>query len=162
MARKPTRAVLAKAVRTWLNPVRYGLERWSYTLQRVSGVIVAFYFIAHIIETGYVVGGPSVWAVRPDAYEYAKSVWTQTVDYLSNPLFDAGLTVIGIMVAFHAVNGVRLFLAHFGWGLGRPSRPEPLTRPKAFSGLERALFWVAVLLSAFAMIYALHAFFGVL
>lgn len=143
-------------------PLRYGLERWSYTMQRVTGVVVTLYFVAHIIETGYVVGGPSVWALRPDAYQYAKGVWTSTVNYLSNPIFDAGLTVIGVMLAFHAINGVRLFLAHFGWGLGKPSRPEPLARPKAFSGFQRALFWLAVLLSTFALIYALHAFFEVL
>lgn len=153
---------LAAALRTWLIPKRYSLERWSYTLQRISGVVITLYFIAHVAETGYIVGGPDVWSLRPDAYEYAERVWSETLEFLLNPLFDAGLAVIGFMVAFHTINGVRLFLTHFGWGLGRPSRPEPLHRPKSMSSFQRALFWISIAFAVFALLYTLNALFEVL
>src|SRR5215218_8512671 len=35
----------------WLNPRRYGWERVSYWLQRLTGVGLLAYFIAHIYET---------------------------------------------------------------------------------------------------------------
>jgi len=155
-------STLSHALKTWLVPFRYGLERWSYTLQRITGFVVAVYFVAHIAETGYVVGGPSVWTVRPDALSYAERVWTDTVRFLSNPLFDTGLVVIGVMVAFHTINGVRLFLAHFGWGLGKPTRPEYPYRPPSMSTLQRALFWISIAFSVFVALYAIDAFFRVL
>jgi len=153
---------LAVALKTWLLPFRYGLERWSYTLQRISGVVVTIYFVLHIVETGNVVGGPEVWSVRPDAYMYAKRVWTDTIEFLANPLFDAGLVVIGFMVAFHTINGIRLFLAHMGYGLGRPSRPEPHEKPKSMSTAQRILFWASIVFAVFALVYTLDAFFEVL
>jgi succinate dehydrogenase/fumarate reductase cytochrome b subunit len=42
-------------LRTWLVPFRYGLERWSYTLQRVSGVAIKLFYVAHRVQTGKVV-----------------------------------------------------------------------------------------------------------
>jgi succinate dehydrogenase/fumarate reductase cytochrome b subunit len=97
---------LVYTLRTWLVPFRYGLERWSYTLQRVSGVAITLFFVAHIVETGNVVGGASVWSIPP--YELAKKVWTETEAFLANPLFDLGLSVLGFLIFFHAFNGVRL------------------------------------------------------
>ncbi len=118
--------------------------------------------MAHVIETGNVVGGPEVWTIRPDALEYAERVWTRTIEFLSNPLFDLGLVIIGGMVAFHAINGIRLFLAHMGWGLGRPGRPEYPYKPASMSPLQRAIFWISIAFAVFAIIYTLDAFFKVL
>lgn len=156
------RSKVVTALRTWLIPSRYGVERWSYTLQRVSGVVVMLYFVMHIIETGNVIGGPEVWSIRPDAYAYANKVWSETIEFLSNPLFDAGLVVIGFMVAFHTINGIRLFLTHFGYGLGKPARPEPHEKPKSMSNIQRALFWISIIFAVFALVYTIDAFFGVL
>lgn len=153
-------ATLSAAVKTWLYPRRYGLERWSYTLQRVSGVAVALYLIAHVVETGFIVGGPSVWTTP--RFGDAKDVWTKTVEYLANPFFHAGLVVIGFLVFFHTVNGIRLFLAQFGWTLGKPHRPEYPYKPASFTGLEKLLFWLSILIAAASVVYAVDAFFGVL
>lgn len=153
---------LLLALKTWLIPFRYGLERWSYTLQRITGVVVTLYFVAHVAETGFVVGGPSVWSVRPDSLQYAEQVWTNTIEFLANPLFDAGLVIIGGMVAFHTINGIRLFLTHMGWSLGKPGRPEFPYRPASMTLLQRILFWVSIAFAVFAILYTIDAFFGVL
>ncbi|MEM0440900.1 MAG: hypothetical protein QXF45_02450 [Candidatus Caldarchaeum sp.] len=153
-------STLITALKTWLLPFRYGLERWSYTLQRVSGVAITLYFVMHVASTGQVVGGPSVWTVPP--YDFAKSVWNETKQFLANPVFDAGLVILGFMIFFHAFNGVRLVLAHFGFILEKPTRPEYPYRPGSMSKVQRAIFWITVLLATASVIYSLDIFFKVL
>lgn len=153
-------SLLVNALKTWLLPLRYGVERWSYTLQRVSGVAITLYFVAHVVETGNVVGGAAVWSVPP--YEFAERVWNETKMFLANPLFDAGLAVLAFMIFFHTVNGVRLFLAHFGITLGKPGRPEYPYRAASMSRPQRVLFWLSVILAVAAMVYAVDVFFKVL
>ena len=142
-----------------LVPIGYSVERWSYTLQRVTGVVVTLYFVLHVIETGNFIGGPTVWYVPP--YEFAKAYYEEVKEFLHNPIFDVGLVVIGWMVAFHAINGIRLTLAHFGITLGRPSRVEPESPPKSFSTIQRAIFWISIALAVFAAVYSLNALMGV-
>lgn len=153
-------STLLTALKTWLTPFRYGLERWSYTLQRVSGVAITLYFVMHVASTGQVVGGPSVWTVPP--YEFAKAVWNETKQFLANPLFDAGLVILAFMIFFHAFNGVRLVLAHFGYILEKPTRPEYPYHPGSMSKIQRAIFWITVILATAAVVYSLDVFFKVL
>ena len=42
-----------EGLRAWLNPTRYGWERISYWLQRLTGVFLLIYFIGHVIETSF-------------------------------------------------------------------------------------------------------------
>jgi succinate dehydrogenase / fumarate reductase cytochrome b subunit len=155
---EPLTTELKKAFFGWFYPYRYNLERWAYALQRISGIAVAGYFLAHIVETGNVVGGLHVWSVP--SISVARDVWTTTFQFLDNPLFDAGLIVIGIMVGYHAVNGIRLTLTEFGFLQGRPTRPDYPYQPKSFTKAQRALFWLAVLFAAATAVYALNVFFG--
>ena len=103
---------LRKAFTVWFVTYRYHLGRWSYVLQRVSGIAVTGYFLAHIVETGNVVGGVSDWSTPSMAL--AGDVWAATLLFLDNPTFDAGLVVTGFMLVFHTINGVRLTLTEFG------------------------------------------------
>ncbi len=151
---------LSIALKTWLIPVRYGLERWSYTLQRVSGVAIILFFVMHIAETGNVVGGPTVWAIPP--YEYARQVWNETKEFLANPIFDIGLVLLAFMIFFHTFNGIRLTLAHFGVLLEKPKRPEYPYHPGSMSKAQRVLFWLSIVLATAAIIYSLDVFFKVL
>lgn len=121
---------------------------------------ITLFFVAHIVQTGNVVGGASVWSIPP--YELAKKVWTETEAFLANPLFDLGLSVLGFLIFFHAFNGVRLVLVHFGIILKKPSRPEYPYRPGSMSQAQRALFWVTIVLAVAALVYALDVFFEVL
>jgi len=142
-------------LRAMLSPGRYGLERWSYILQRVSGVAVSLYFIAHVIETGNFIGGLTVWTV-PE-YSLAEKAYRETVALLRNPIFDVGLAVIGFLVAIHSLNGIRLILAHFGFTMGRPRRREPFSQPASLNSMQRALFWLTIAFAVFACIYTLDA-----
>ncbi len=157
---EPLSSELKRALFGWFYPVRYSLERWAYALQRISGIAVTIYFLAHIVETGNVVGGLSVWSVP--STDLARDVWAATFHFLDNPLFDTGLVVIGFMLAYHTVNGVRLTLTEFGLSQGRPARPDFPYEPKSFTKSQRALFWLSVLFAAATAVYALNVFFGVL
>lgn len=156
---EPLTTELKKALLGWFYPYKYSLERWAYALQRISGIAVAGYFLAHIVETGNVVGGLDVWTVPPAST--ARDVWTATFRFLDNPLFDVGLIVIGFMLAYHTVNGIRLTLTEFGFLQGRPTRPDFPYEPKSFTKAQRALFWLSVLFAAATAVYALNVFFGV-
>ncbi len=156
---EPLTSELRKALLGWFYPVRYNLEKWAYALQRISGIAVTGYFLAHIVETGNVVGGLSVWSVP--SVDLARDVWTATFHFLDNPLFDMGLVVIGFMLAYHTINGIRLTLTEFGFLQGRPRRPDFPYEPKSFSKTQRAIFWLSVLFAAATAVYALNVFFGV-
>jgi len=147
-----------RGVVAWLTPFRYNLERWAYTLQRLTGVVVALYFVVHIVETGNVVGGPMIW-LSADRQRAAEA-WTTTVNFLSNPFFDAGLVVIGWMVVYHTINGIRLTLAELGYGVGRPAWPHFPYEPRSFTPLERGIFWGSIVFACLSTVYALHVFFG--
>ena len=41
----------------WLNPTRYGWERVSYWLQRLTGLGLLIYFIGHVYETSSLTNG---------------------------------------------------------------------------------------------------------
>ncbi len=151
-------AELKRAVFGWFYPVRYNLERWAYALQRISGIAVTAYFLAHIVETGNVVGGLDVWSV-PSA-DLARDVWAATFRFLDNPLFDMGLVVIGFMLVYHTINGIRLTLTEFGFLQGKPARPDFPYEPKSFTKAQRALFWLSVLFAAATAVYTLNVFFG--
>lgn len=155
----PLMSQLRKAIVGWFYPFNYNLERWAYALQRISGIAITGYFLAHIIETGNVVGGFRTWSVP--STEYARDVWTATFEYLDNPLFDAGLIVIGFMLAYHTINGIRLTLTEFGFLQGKPGRPDFPYEPKAFTKPQRFLFWLSILFAAATAVYALDVFFGV-
>ncbi len=155
LSRSEYRSTVLQSLKTMLIAGKYGLERWSYVLQRISGVVVALYFIAHVLETGNFIGGITVWSV-PD-YSFAEKAYEETVKLLKNPLFDVGLAVVGFLVTFHTINGIRLILAHFGFFLGKPRRPEPFEPPVSFSTRQRALFWLSISLAVFALLYALDS-----
>lgn len=145
-------------LRDWLWPAKSNIGRWAYTMQRVSGVAVSLYFLAHIIETGNVVGGLPIWS--PPAYDIAKKSWNSTVEFLKNPLFDFGLVVIGFMLTFHTFNGLRLFFSEFGYGVGKPARPDYPYHPRSQNKMQALMIWLSAVLAAISVVYALNVLFG--
>jgi succinate dehydrogenase / fumarate reductase cytochrome b subunit len=93
----------------WLSGGRYGVERYAYTLHRITGLGLLFYFILHILVT-------SSRAFGQDAWE----TWMGTFE---SPIFKLGEYMVFAAFAFHAFNGIRLFFLEIGIGLGKPIRP---------------------------------------
>jgi succinate dehydrogenase / fumarate reductase cytochrome b subunit len=76
---------------------------WSWVAHRVTGVLLFFFLLAHVLDTALV-------RVSPNSYD-------KIIDTYKNPivnLFELGL--VGA-VLYHALNGVRIILVDF-WERG--------------------------------------------
>src|SRR3972149_1302773 len=93
-----------EGIKGMMNPTRYGIERFAYWLQRLTGLGLLFYLIGHIIETSAIVEGKAAWDKMLEL--------TQTTE--GHIIL---ILVIGMSV-FHTVNGIRVMLGHYGTALG--------------------------------------------
>jgi succinate dehydrogenase / fumarate reductase cytochrome b subunit len=93
----------------WVGGGRWGLERYLYTLHRLTGLALLAYFLLHIGLTSARAFGPEVWA--------------RAMDLVSGRLFKFGEYLVFLAFAFHATNGIRLALVELGVGIGRPIEP---------------------------------------
>jgi succinate dehydrogenase / fumarate reductase cytochrome b subunit len=128
-----------EGLKGWLNPTRYGWERVSYWLQRLTGVGLLIYFIGHVYETSSLTGGINAWN--------SMLQFTQT---LGGHLFL--LFVIGAST-FHTVNGIRLIFTESGKGLGKPGRPDYPYFATSLNYKQKSGIWIAILLACVAMLY---------
>lgn len=131
----------------WLTP-KYNLERLAYTMQRITGFTLALYFVAHVVETSSIVGG--------------RESWESMLAATQNPLGHLVLVLVAGAAVYHAANGVRLVLTHFGILVGSPARPDYPYKPKSLGLGQKLLLLAAVLLTAAALAYSfLLLFLGV-
>jgi len=93
----------------WIAGGRYGLERYAYTLHRITGLGILMYFVLHIFATG-----TRMWGA---------GVWESTMLTLDKPIFKFGEFLIFVAFAFHAFNGIRLIITELGYMMGKPQRP---------------------------------------
>ena len=96
-------------IRGWLGGGRWGMERYLYTLHRVTGLGLLFYFLLHIVVTSFRALGEGAWADAMGA--------------VSGGIFKLGEYLVYAAFAFHAVNGIRLVLVELGFGVGKPIEP---------------------------------------
>lgn len=93
----------------WLGGGRWGLERYLYTLHRVTGLGLLLYFVLHIVVTS--------------SRAFGEQAWTRAMGAVTGPLFTLGEFLVFAAFAFHAANGVRLVLVELGVAIGRPIEP---------------------------------------
>ncbi len=93
----------------WVYGGRYGAERYAYTLHRITGLGILFYFILHIFATG-----SRIWG---------EEAWTRTMELFDKPLYKAGEFLVFVAFAYHALNGLRLLFTELGFWMGKPQRP---------------------------------------
>jgi len=126
-------------VRGWVYAGRYGIDRYLYLLQRVSGLGLVLYLFLHIYETGVRLRG--------------EAAWTATMALFRHPVFVFLEFVVFAGFVYHALNGLRLIVAELGWALGAPSRPVYPYR----SSLRRHRPWVYALMLLSGILLALAA-----
>ncbi|MEJ7641488.1 MAG: succinate dehydrogenase, partial [Candidatus Nitrosocosmicus sp.] len=122
-----------EGIRGWLNPTRYGWERVSYWLQRLTGLFLLVYFVGHVYETSSLTNGIDAWSSMLEL--------TQTI---GGHIFL--ILVIGTST-FHTVNGIRLIFTESGKGLGKPGRPDYPYKPSSLNYIQKSGIWVALLLA---------------
>jgi len=128
-----------EGLKGWLNPTRYGWERVSYWLQRLTGVGLLINFIGHVYETSSLTGGINAW-----------NSMLQLTQTLPGHLFL--LFVIGAST-FHTVNGIRLIFTESGKGIGKPGRPDYPYDAASLNYKQKSGIWIAILLACVAMLY---------
>jgi succinate dehydrogenase / fumarate reductase, cytochrome b subunit len=93
----------------WLAGGRWGLERYLYTLHRVTGLGLLAYFLLHIFVTS--------------SRAFSGNAWAAAMAQVKGPLFTVGEFLVFAAFAFHALNGVRLVLVELGFAIGKPIEP---------------------------------------
>jgi succinate dehydrogenase / fumarate reductase, cytochrome b subunit len=93
----------------WLGGGRWGIERYMFTLHRITGLGLLCYFLLHIGLTSLrVFGQPS---------------WAQTMASVDSLFFAIGEYLVFAAFAIHGLNGLRLVILELGFGLGKPIEP---------------------------------------
>lgn len=119
-------------VRGWLYAGRYSLQRYAYTLQRLTGVGIVLYLLLHLLVTAQKNGGEGSWKAVMDTVK---------------PLH-IGEYFLFMAVVLHALNGFRLFWAEMGIGLGKTTRN---VYPYKTCVDRNRVFFVAVMVLVFVL-----------
>jgi succinate dehydrogenase / fumarate reductase cytochrome b subunit len=94
----------------WFWGGNYKLERYLYIMHRITGLGILLFVFFHLIKTTF-------FRIQ------GQSVWQSTMNFLEKPYFEVGLILVSFAFVIHALNGLRLILMEFGFGLGKPKRP---------------------------------------
>jgi succinate dehydrogenase / fumarate reductase cytochrome b subunit len=126
----------------WAWAGRYKIERYLYTLHRLTGLGLFAYITLHLVANG-----SRLWG---------EGSWEGTMNFLSNPGFKVGEYLVIAAFIFHALNGGRLMLQQLGFALGKPKPPvypyvDAMRR-------RRSLMWVVLVLIVGLAIYVLVKF----
>jgi len=129
-------------IKGWFWAGRYKIERYLYTLHRVTGFGLLAYVALHLVANG-----SRLWG---------EGSWESTMNFLSNPGFKVGEYLVMAAFIIHALNGGRLMLQHLGFTLGKPKPPiypyvDSMRR-------RRPLTWILLALIMGLAIYVLVAF----
>jgi succinate dehydrogenase / fumarate reductase cytochrome b subunit len=119
-------------VKGWLGGGRWGLERYLYTLHRVTGLGLLLYFVMHIFVTS--------------SRAFGAQAWADAMGAVSGPLFRLGEYLVFAAFCFHAVNGIRLAMVELGFGIGRPI--EPVYPYRTSVNVQRPLALAVMVLAA--------------
>ncbi len=119
----------------WAFGARWGIERYVYTLHRITGLGILAYFLMHIVVTSSIALG--------------RATWEWWMNLFSAAPFKVGEFLVLAAFAFHGLNGLRLILVELGWAVGKPE--EPVYPYRTSLNVQRPLL-VLLMLAAAAVI----------
>lgn len=128
----------------WLGGGRWGIERYLYTLHRLTGLGILFYFMLHILVTSSRV--------------FSEKAWETWMGIFSSPLFKIGEFLVYVAFAYHAINGIRLILIELGFSVGRAE--EPVYPYKSSLNVQRPLMVAAMIVAAILIAAGGYDFFA--
>lgn len=96
---------------------------WSWVGHRITGVVIFFFLLVHVLDTSLV-------RVSPEAY-------TAVIGAYKNPLMALGETGLVAAIVFHAFNGLRIIAVDF-WKKG--------------AKYQRQMLWTVLILWAVIML----------
>jgi succinate dehydrogenase / fumarate reductase cytochrome b subunit len=128
----------------WVSGGRYGIERYAYSLHRLTGLAILAYFLLHILVT--------------TSRLFGQQVWERVMGFLESPAFKFGEFLVYLAFAYHALNGLRLVLTELGFFLGVPRQPVyPYTHSVR---RQRPLLVVVMIVAAIVVLLGGYDFIG--
>lgn len=119
---------------------KFGIERYLYSLHRISGLGLIIYLLLHIVVTSFRLGG--------------FDAWTKVMGTVDNPIFKFGEFLVVVAGVFHGLNGLRLILTEFGYFIGKPERQE---YPYKYSTLkQRPLMYFLMILALVGIVISVY------
>ena len=125
----------------WVWGGRYQIERYLYTLHRITGLGLVLYGVMHLcIMTVFRMQGEGFYGAVMRVFE--------------NPVFKVGEYLVFAAFIYHSLNGLRLILQELGFLLGKPKPPiypyrDSLRRRRP---LVLAMVGLVVILAAFVLL----------
>jgi len=119
---------------------RWGMERYLYTIHRITGLGLAAYFLLHILVT--------------TARAFGQESWEKWMGFLHHPVFKIAEFLVFAAFAVHGLNGIRLVLVELGYAVGRPE--EPVYPYSSSLHVQRPLMFV--MMGAAAILIALGGY----
>jgi len=116
----------------WWGGGRWGLERYMYTLHRLTGVSLVAYLVLHVLVTS--------------SRAFGKGAWEKLMATVGVPVLHAGEFLVLLTFIFHACNGIRLVLVELGFAVGRAE--EPVYPYRTSLNKQRPLLIVVMVLAA--------------
>ncbi len=118
-----------------LMPFGFNIERWSYAIHRLTGVVLVGYLMAHIFETFQLGAGSAAWAN------------TMAALHSLGPLEMVGLWIVAGCALYHGGNGIRLILNEmFGKLMGKPILPVYPYSPTSLGKNQRIAVWTITII----------------
>jgi len=129
-------------IKGWIWGGNYPLERYLYTLHRLTGLGLLLYITIHLAANGFRLGGVES--------------WEDLMSVLGMSGFKVGEYLVMAAFVIHALNGGRLILQHLGYTLGKPKPPiypyvDSMRR-------RRPVTWLMLVGVAALLIYVLIVF----
>ncbi|MEO0270306.1 MAG: hypothetical protein ABIM58_02360 [candidate division WOR-3 bacterium] len=134
-----------KGIKAWFLPEKKAnFERWLFSFHRFTGILLILYLCLHVIVVGSRAFGKDAWiSAMKMVGSIGEGFYHNLVHFLEYLLV--------LVVGFHAINGLRLFITEFGFLLGKPKRPEypyvasSLKRPRVFLYFLMIVFFIYII-----------------
>jgi succinate dehydrogenase / fumarate reductase cytochrome b subunit len=120
----------------WIGGGRWGVDRYLYTMHRLTGLGLILYFVIHVVLTS--------------SRALGEEAWAGAMQRVSGPIFLAGEYLVFVAFVFHGLNGIRLILVELGFGVGKPI--EPVYPYRTSLNVQRPLAVIVVLLAAILIV----------
>lgn len=114
----------------WAIGGRWGFERYLYTLHRITGLALLFYFVLHILVTSTRI--------------ISQQLWEDVMAFLTQPGVNIGEFLIFLAFGYHACNGIRLVAIELFGAVGKPI--EPIYPYKTSLNHQRPLMIVIIII----------------
>ena len=126
----------------WWGGGRWGIERYLYTLHRLTGLGLVAYFTLHILVTS--------------SRAFGEAAWTRWMGAVSNPILHVGEYLVVLAFIFHALNGIRLFLIELGFAVGKAE--EPVYPYKTSLNKQRPLVVLVMIAAVILVVFSGYDF----